>query len=746
MANRQPKAPQPSDLGRIPLNPNSIADQDVVEIGTYIDPYDQFNQERSWFKRRMLLYSLGLRCGEVTGAAHSIANDLAAQELYITPTETNPSATTLREMDNTATLLNQMQGKPGGIHDYYLRMVQAVWFAKSGLFVATPRDGSGSIHSIAAILPTVVYPYFGWQKATMFGMLDADAPLFDPQKLDAYGNPLSDITGVFYTDAGIDGGRYYVLESNHYYQMCVGATGAGPFQTNIPIGETLLNHIVSLIGLNDYMRGIILNTDMAQVVLWNNINPATIENFSKTREALLKRKRNGEPVDPAELNKRLHLTSQDPLQKASVEAVNIRIIPEGFDIQKHLKFLQSVIANGLGINQRRMVAEYASERFGNATNAAMLNNDEPGVRALKTRHLAFVAGHLMAGVNASAHMVAESTPENYATVQRDVALAQIASQMASVLPDSGKGALFRYMQRMGFFAPSDLAGIDLSPDPAVPTPLPDGKQLTDQNGVIENRKSKWPVIPGYASVRNRDGSPLLTRETITLQQGTKAVQAGFDVTECMAYATDAYNQWVANGLPRSITSVNGTDQLNYNILSEQVNNVANRVWQQIVQCFENAIPSTDEDVHRMIVVIRTGFFNAFAAPDARPGLLDQPPQRNLFNALWTLAGGIALGRKSIADLQKQALNFASYIARYYNALRSAVYMQQGKANPDVPCDWIRHAAESCPDCVKFSGHYNSFTELLRVTRGVLPGDLRLTCSGNCKCELIFNTAPELVGA
>lgn len=732
---------------QLPINPSSRSEQGLENISLAVDPVLQFKSIQGFFKRREFVYSMALSCSGTNGLVHTTASDLAAQQIHIVPTETNPSASTLLIAEEAAQTLNTLQGKPGGLYDFYVQFLRGVWFSKTGAFIAMPVR-NGEIESIGIIPPTLPYPYFGWETATNNVSGNPQIPLLpSPSRLDEWGNPLEEIKGIFYTDLGVDQGRFYTLPVGSYFQVCPGAASYGAFQTTIPLGEQHLGKIASLIALEDYIRNTINNTDDAQAVVWNNVDARLLKAINEARKKVREMRRSGKILDEESMaSARIHVTPQNMDKPASVDVANLRVLPEDFDPLKWEAQLSETLALMFGVHPRRITPSYGSERFGNATQAAMLNHDEPGVRMIESQMEQFITHRLLEGLNVKAQMVAETLPKNYAVASRDNVVSQTLAQIAQNLDPREFRA---YAQRMGLLRPSEVQEdpktlqarlLDAPPpdpnNPNQPFGKNNSKSPADQNEDDDKQKSVtfWPR--GFASVRHRDGTPFVYNKPIIINK-KKATRAD-TLDDMLAEIEAIYESWMMNDLPLVIRE----GRISRQLLIRATDDMASQIWAIISTAFSRETENDEEwHITQLYQAMRAGFFNAFASPELRPGLMDVAPSRNLFNVTWSLAGAVSLGRADAMTLQREAAKFKHYFARYFNSIRSARLMREGLRMPDtVPVTWVRNVAESCGDCTRYEGTYPNFKAMLRATRNMTPGDPRLQCSGNCKCNLSYGSA------
>ena len=657
-----------------------------------------------------MLYSLAERCTVTSAIAHNLAADLAAQQIYVIPSVTNPSVTEMSIMRHAIALLNSWQLRPTGVVDAMLNMVKGYLWSKTGVFIAMPRDGN-VVQSLLVLPSMIVFPHYGWMGDGTV-VVRGGGSLIAPGEgqIDKWGNPIGstdEVQGIYYTDVGVSTARYYELAREEYYQICPGALGYGAFQTTKPRAEGLISDIVEMIALDDYARGVMLNTDESQVVLWQNVSSTQLKEFSEKRKQMRELRRKAQPIPPDEQGLRLHATAKDPTRPANVIVADLRALPKDFDLVKLRQDRAEALCVRSGVHPRRATPNYQSERFGNSTVANTQQHDEPAEREIKITLEAFVTSVLMGGTRARAAMVAENSPENYAIVQRDVSIAQALSQSDWMSPEMKMS----YALRQGMIQPSEAG--------------------TQAFRTGDSEPGETISLKSFATLVDRQGRPYVWEPPIVVQPSLNGRKA-FDVEECTRLATGRYEEWIENELP---TVVQG-NRLDRSVLTEEVDDIANDVWSQVVRCYRSQTGNDQSpQVREILNYNRAAWLNAIASPEARPPVpTERRPGNNLWLNIWSQAGRIALGDATTDTLKATAAFFTPYIARYMNAIRAGVSATEWQGR-EGPVRWSRHALDSCGDCVAFEGVYPSYAAMLRRTRGLVPGDLRLTCSGNCKCDL-----------
>lgn len=700
----------PEELLPSQSNPDSRNDQSIT-FGMGVNPLTQYRQETDFFARRAMCWEYAQRCTATCSIADSVADELASQEIYITPTEVNPSATTLLLAQRGVDIINNSMLKSDGLLDFIHVFVESYFFSKTGAFILTPKVGD-SIEAISILNPMRPFPYYGWTMGYEGTMVPVTRPSYD-----SMGNLVNNIEGIWHTD----GAYYYTIPMGQYHQVTPGSYGFGAWLDTKPRAEHQMAKILAHTVLVENLLDTILCTDASQAIIWSNVDPAVLIAYSQKIKEIRRRRLSGQKVDPEDQGTRLHVTAREPDKPASGVAVNFRAFPEGFDPIRAASGYEQGIAVGHGVHARRAAPDVNSERFGNAQQAAMLNSDEPGVRAIKHSLTQFYSGVLLSGVPLRVDFMAVNSPENYAVVAKDAMIAQAISQVGAYLT---KEQIQLYLLRMGFMLPSE-AGV-----PSMRTG--DGSKSEELR----------PRPAGFASLRWSDGQPILYNPPIYVDSrfmkrkadpGLDPSAEDFDVESCTLEATARYEDWMTNELPDVLT-INGISR---RALEEEVDDLAQQIFSWMVSCARTNIGSVrTPEAQAFLDELKTSWFNAIGSPRLR-GAGHTKPSNNLFDNLWGVAGKVALGTADVKTLQQIAARFTSYIARYFNALRSLAAMI-GIGDYDGGVDWVRSPVESCRDCIKFEGHYSSMKALKRTTGGLLPGDPRLTCSGNCKCRLVRN--------
>lgn len=684
-----------------PTNPDASR-QERFYIPLEIDPVEQFRKQTDLFVQREILWNLYRHCPSMRTIAHSIASDISSQEVVVTPIQKNPAASTILQAKRAIDLVNNAMNRPGGVIDFVINLVDGYWGSKTGTFILTPRDMHGNILSIGVLPPNLPRPYYGY---------DNDAPVFFMNNQ----RPILAI-GIWFVEPSIMGGNYFVLPADHYFQVCYGSVGYGAFQDGEPIAEQQISAIVTDIVLSDYYRKSLMATDDAQILLLENVDTKEFKAKSDQNKEVQARRRQGLPVNPEDEGNRLVVTSRDLDKPAKISTVNLRTFPEGFNPEEELTRLDQRLALAVGVHPRRAAADIQKERFGNAAQASMLNTDEPGLREIKTLIKTFMSSVLLSGLPLRAEFVPRGTPENYWMVDRDVKLAQVVSQVKDVLPNE---ILQKYLVDQGMIDPGDI-GME---------------SIRSEDGT--------PVSTGWVTLRDRIGH-LLTYEAVSTYPllvpfppfiGTKAADPEF--VPCADAAVARWNEWIRDDLPSTVTRQNGVPAISYYGLKQEVDDITVEVYHDLIQCAKkHGGRSSDPRVRNILDAFKAFFYNVMGSPAIRQ-YSENNPHNNLFDALWGLAGRIAAGTATIATMQAEATRFTKAIRRYANSTRAATYMVDGLKSTGA-VDWVLGETEHhCNMCPAFARHYDSFDELITHTGGLLPGDVRLTCSGNCLCHLEF---------
>ena len=694
-------------------SPDAQRDREVfVSFGT--DPYEDYLRKRDLFVRREIVYSLFERCAATSAIAQSAAAEIASQEVYVTPTQSNPSATTILLAKRAIDIMNMAMNRPGGILSFIMNYTYSYWGSKTGAFIATPRDSAGNIESISMIHPMSPRPFFGWYNV---GPEAAGTPMPILSVPPGSGRGMNLADGIWYVDGGLSGRSYFALPfvEGHYWQDCPSSLGWGAFQEGKPTAEYALSEIITHIALADYMRRTILCTDDAQVVAWENVDSVTVEKKANQLRDIASRRKAGEAIDPKDEGVRLSVFAKDPDRPVNIKVINLRAFPEGFDPQKMMSFYGEQIALIFGVNPRRATPDTQKERFGNATQAAMLNSDEPGIRAIKSSLQSFFSSVLLGGLPLRSEFQSRNSAENYGIVSRDVLASQVVSQAQDGMSPEQKQA---YLFRTGVLTPADIGQ----------EALRTGDSLVTQNAMTQ----------GFLSLRDSSGLPLTYEKAsiITTRShkaelgcGCKAIYSS--VEECALEAQARYEEWVREELPTTISGVT----LQRSALRNEVDDIAAELFNDLTQCAKrNGGRSSDQRVRMLYDFYKGAFYNLFGSPDIRVAAQARP-QHNLFDTLWGSAGKLLVGSITMGELQAIAMRYTMHLARYYNAIQAPIIMAQF-AGYDGPVEWKLGLNEDhCPVCPKFAREYPSFKELLSHTGGLLPGDIRLPDFGNCKCKV-----------
>lgn len=729
----QPSVPAPRT---VLTSPDTLRD-DTLFVPFGSDPYENFLRETDLFARRQIIYSLWERCTATAAITASIAGELASSEIYIIPTETNPSATTLLLAKRYIDVINQAMNRPGGIVDFMTNFVSGYWASKTGAFIATPRDERGNIVGLSIINPMLPRPYFGWTPVNPMQPEGPQVPRLDPftvPRISEYDTGMYLAEGIWYTDGGLVSRNYYALpwEAGHYWQACYNSLGYGAFQEGKPPAEYALPDIVSHIAINDYIRRTMLCTDDSQVILWENVDESRVITKGKQLKEVISRRKSGKKIDPSDEGVRLHVWAKDPDKKANVSAVNLRAFPQDFHPTDQLKYNAEMIALSIGVNPHRAAPDTQRERFGNAAQAAMLIADEPGLKAIKTVAQTFFTSVVMAGLPLRSEFQSMATAENYAIVMRDVQAAQVIAQAADGMTPEQKT---NYLLRRGVLIPSDAG------QPYIRT--------GDSTAIGNPDTPGTPMTFGYLSLRDAKGRSLTyerAAEIITrprypaiVHSSAKKADAQFD--DCVGNILGLWESWITDDLPTVVDKAG----LSRHGLVHEVDGITTEVLNAILKCAKsNGARSNDVRFRGLIDEMRMGFYNLMGSPELSHANVQ--PKNNLFDELWATAGKVLIGTASISTLQAIASTFTHDVARYLNSARCLVYFAQ-YAGTDVPLEWeLGQTEQHCFMCPTFARTYKNFAELWSHTGGLLPGDIRLQCHGNCLCTLKAVTEGEQVVA
>lgn len=238
-------------------HPDTVKDE-LLQFGFGANPLAQYRNEKNFFTRRRMCYEYGLRCTSLMGIVDSVSDEIASQEIYITPLETNPSATTILLAQRVVRLLNTAGHKADGIIDFIKNFTEGYWLSKTGAFILTPKDSAGQVESIQAINPMQPYPYYDFQTANYYGTPQME-PVIDPQ-YDTQGNKVHRIQGIWYTDGFPYGVNYFTLPIGQYHQVVPGATGWGAFLSSVPKAEHAMPVICAYTALIEYVLDTLLST------------------------------------------------------------------------------------------------------------------------------------------------------------------------------------------------------------------------------------------------------------------------------------------------------------------------------------------------------------------------------------------------------------------------------------------------------------------------------------------------------
>lgn len=686
---------------------DSPTDRSLI-LDLSVDYLDRYAREKDLFCRRAMIYEAAAVCEPVQQIIVSVADDMASDSLYVTPTNSNPSVSDVMQMEHATRVINQMQGRGGGLKDALVFWLEGYWTGKTGAGIVLERDFlDGDVERIHVLHPTNFFPHYGFVN---------NMPRLYPQDVE------STIQGVWWVDGWhSQTRRMHFANAGYWHQTCDGALGNGLFLDCRPKAERALNAVVTHKLLQDYVRRTVNGTDDHSIIVSNGIDPELIARYSKIKQAMLKRKRKGEEVPLKYENMRVWLHGLSDDRPAGVDIKSTRTFPEGFDPLKMLNHYAHSIALSFGVHPKRTSSEAGQDKFGNATLAALGQGDESGVRDAKKQFETMLELTCLTGVGAQVQLVGAGTVAQYAARQVEQLVLQNANVMkALALPDE---RILEYVTR----------GVDLMPD-----------TRSDANRTLTPSSSrKW------AQVMRKSGNggylPLCSADMRLVTIRTKAIgddedNEAIDSFEqdwqmCYERALRLYQEWINEELPQNVGSF-GLDQAE---LRRDVTTIATQIATEIEMCARRyAGRSRAQALSNYYMLLRNSFLNRWGPPDERTRGLTQP-KNNLYNALSALDEKFLRGRGSNDDLQRVANGYMHDLERYFSAASGARFVADADTHRG-PVTWQLDPRPHlvCSDCRTFAGPYENIRALLNISGGRLPRSISLQCAGNCRCKLIKN--------
>ena len=664
------------------------------------DIVDQLAGTTDPFRRRSMIWQAAKDCSAMQRAIISVASDLASQLIYITPTVASPSSSDLRSAALAIDSINNAI-RLHGWRAFVMQYVAALWCSTTGAVVALPMNAS-NVKRMTILPSASTRPHYG---------LDQNGiPLSFPNGRSMMGPPES-VQGVWWVDGPSDQAKWcYYLNQGEYYQDVWDGVGDSAFIIGRPPAEALISDIVSYTILTDYLRRTINGTDIAQYLVWSNVNMKQLMDESNKLAAIQERKRQGLPVPIGEERGRVSITSDRPDRPADVKAVDLRAFPSGFDPIRMRAQLQEDIAFGLGIKASRVSSDSQKERFGNASQAAMLQGDEPGVRVVRASLERMLQHIFFHGLPFRIDMRSDTAPENYARISADREAAQVVASLGDVLTSEQKLA---YLVSAGVIPPSTIGTPSIRSDEAETAGHKDLVRFT---------------LPDFSTpITLSTIKAVERREMEAMKAGMKA--ADDRSQRCMLQAQARWMEFMSEEVPDNWQSY-GMDMAG---LKEDVDRIARWLSDDVVACalggIRDARARRNFEADSTIKALRAGLLNRLASPSSRATGYSVPR-----TTLWRELEGLSRA-SSLEDYMSVIEKFgANTIARYYNAATSAVYEATFK-DRDGGVRWVLGDARHCEDCVRFAGDYRSVRAMLSATGGRWPRDIRLKCSGHCKCSI-----------
>lgn len=712
---------------------DAIVDRSLEFIFFDEDPVDKFNRPgMGLLARRNLLLGLAMRCSAYTRGVGSIAADIAASDLVFSPTQTNPSTSSLMEAASRMDMVNNSMRRLGGHKDWIINYCRAFFASKTGVFIYLPRTEFGDVEMISMIQPNLPMPYYGVLDDGTLNI--STAPRMSiPGMIMPPVIEYPEARGVWWREEEVfNSGRYYMAPEYHYVQVCYGAFGHGAFQDCIPPAEDMISELVAYTAINDHMRRTYNLTDDAQVMTLDNADNQDVRAQMGQIREIRARQRRGETIDDKEKGLRVVINNSDPDRQVKAAVVDLRAFPTDYNGLEMMGALSQIIAKHLGINPQRVAPMMSRDRTDSAAVSALQQSNEPGMKMCQQTIEQFFSNYVLAGLDMKAKL-SNSTPDNHAKLTADLLAAQVTSQMGDQVPADWK---INYLIRNNVLLPADRGQADTAEQ------LSDGSTQTKRIKQLGWTGMAWP-----------DGRPI-TRDDIHAMPITldgwrinrrkavdpppSPVQDDADIEEMDALirvrieaALARWRDWMQNDLPTCVDQY-GLDQAE---LRRECSQIASEIGQLIMRLAQLLAGRDKSPALKLYYdTLLSGWLNRIAPLEERPITL-YPASNNMYRDMSMLAIRFITMTATIGDLQTIAARYMEDIPRYFTATSAAWFMKRYGDYDGSVTWWVDHTAQNCNDCLAFEGSYESIAAMLAVTGGRWPRDITLLCAGRCHCRI-----------
>jgi len=688
---------------RTDVSPDSVLDSSVFWSGAE-DFLDVYNKP-TWSipDRRNLLLALAKRCSAWQRGIMFMASEMAVRDLVITPTSTNPSASDLLEAERVIGVINNAMLRTdgsNGLSDFFFQFVSGLFGSKTGCFI--PFEGTlDRITGFSMLQHTLPFP--AWNTN--------EDGIPNTEYVEGWPTP----TGIWYIERRLSSlrnnwGSFHYRDKSRYIQLTAFGSPArqGAFRDQFCPLEMCMSEVASYIATSDLVRRTLGRTDSSQLVLLNNIDETKLQKALKAREMIVARIKNGEDVPDGERNLRLTVTARDTDKTASISAEDLRSFPTDLSWSETLEVLSQLISLSMGLDKRHLAPSTIRNRLDSASQAAIENSDDPGLKLAIQQFEHLVSGTLLYGTAASGKLTSNASAETRMRVDTDAKIAQVMATLG--LDVKNDEVAKSYAIRQGLLRASDFGQTD---------PLRTSEGLTKS----------------FARLVDHQGNPIRyehIQEISSKKLATKADPENWQ--KCYDSARARVDDWIQTELPSLVDKYG----LNKREFTADIDALALELGRELRKCAWKAAGKTRDPIITAKIDNLVDSFTLLIGSPQITRFSIFPPRTNLYEQILNMAPDLAIGRKSVDDVTKQAETWANKnLFRSFNATNSIGYETMAKGHPG-PVEWkLNTSVQNCSQCLKIAGEYPSLADMLIASDGEYPSSPRLLCSGNCHCRIVL---------
>ncbi len=633
---------------------------------------------------------------------NNMAMSIGAMDVIVRPTITNPSASDILMMRNAVGAINRSARKAGNMTSLAQVFIDGYMRSHTGAFCIPTRDSNGYVESFEFIDPLAPHPHYG-----EYGGILTLAPTLD--------NPYAE--GIWYVLPG----ELYPFRHEDYFQEAYGAYGSGKWLVGSPLTHRVIGDVLMDVVLADIERRSASGTDPSQIISIANVAPEKIKEWKDNADDYKARKARGERPAYSESNPRLVLYKESSDSLADDPRVNVydlRLFPKDFNLLEAQAKAAHNIARGLGVSVKWVADEKAQGYSGNAVQLALSVSDSPGMDSVVVSFTSMLQEMLLPGVPATITLQSKSAPETYAQVNSD----KVAAEVAKALVETGlpQSVAQLYLMKRGAIGAADIGTYSLSLQS-------DGDMITDA-GIPQAIAFQRDVARLVNPIRPE--LPFVSPKRPT-QMEKAAGDEGY--MQCMALALSAFDDWANTQVPTMISggSIDPVEA------RRDIDEITQTVGGMLSLCgLKMAGAQRGQRVNQYLDTLKFGLFNRWGSPALNKRSTPMPKD-NMYSKVLSLRNMLSGGDITPDDVAGAVNSFRFDIQRYFASVEAVKFIVAGSASSG-PVEWVLNdMAHHCSECPKFSGRYGSFSEMLVKTSGKYPRDIRLMCSGNCKCNLVI---------